>query len=191
MRSLRHTIVFLLCGLALAAGLLLCSCTPSVHPGDSALEAAQVVRVVDGDTLVVSRADGQKERVRLVGIDCDLPCPPAVLSAMAGATVIAAPCAESRIMGGCDVRMNSIAELSDRLSCGYVFANAGLGESTQDGVFGGERVIAECGDILEADAEDSGIIFTETDVERIAHIRRGKGCFSGDDTGWVSVFFGG
>lgn len=41
-------------------------------PGDpdgAALERATVVRVVDGDTLVVS-VGGREERVRLIGIDC-------------------------------------------------------------------------------------------------------------------------
>lgn len=38
-------------------------------PGGAALERATVVRVVDGDTLVVS-IDGREERVRLIGIDC-------------------------------------------------------------------------------------------------------------------------
>ena len=38
-------------------------------PDGAALEQATVVRVVDGDTLVVS-IDGREERVRLIGIDC-------------------------------------------------------------------------------------------------------------------------
>ncbi len=36
---------------------------------DAALEQAEVVRVVDGDTLKVKTADGSEERVRLVGMD--------------------------------------------------------------------------------------------------------------------------
>ena len=37
---------------------------------------------------------------------------------------------------------------SARLVCGYVYANAGEGESTQDLVFGGQNMIAENGVIL-------------------------------------------
>lgn len=33
------------------------------------LERARIVRVVDGDTVVVERVDGSKEKVRLIGID--------------------------------------------------------------------------------------------------------------------------
>lgn len=37
---------------------------------------------------------------------------------------------------------------SARLVCGYIYANAGEGESTQDLVFGGQNILAENGTCL-------------------------------------------
>lgn len=45
------------------------SAASSVPDAPGAFERAEVVRVVDGDTLVVS-AGGQEQRVRMIGIDC-------------------------------------------------------------------------------------------------------------------------
>ena len=45
-------------------------------------------------------------------------------------------------------RHDLICSQSARLVCGYVYANAGEGESTQDLVFGGQNIIAENGTCL-------------------------------------------
>ncbi len=56
--------------LGLAVALALVGCTGSIGSADAAVQAnAEVVRIVDGDTLVVLADDGAEERVRLIGID--------------------------------------------------------------------------------------------------------------------------
>ena len=45
-------------------------------------------------------------------------------------------------------RTSLIEGQSARLICGYVYANAGEGESTTDLVFGGHNIIAENGTML-------------------------------------------
>lgn len=54
--------------LCVAATLLAACSSSSADPTESLPGAARVVRVVDGDTLVVS-IDGREERLRLIGID--------------------------------------------------------------------------------------------------------------------------
>ena len=70
------------------------------------------------------------------------PAPPSIRHALAGATVIV-NCSASDETTGKDVyRHELICSQSARLVCGYVYANAGDGESTQDLVFGGQNIIA-------------------------------------------------
>ncbi len=65
-------------------------------------------------------------------------------------------------------RRTLISGQSARLVCGYVYANAGEGESTQDLVFGGQNMIAENGAILaEGKRFENGIIYSEIDVQRL------------------------
>ncbi|MFR5602225.1 MAG: nitrilase-related carbon-nitrogen hydrolase, partial [Lachnospiraceae bacterium] len=72
--------------------------------------------------------------------DVWVPCPPSISHALAGATVIV-NCSASDETTGKDVyRKQLITGQSARLVCGYVYANAGEGESTQDLVFGGHNL---------------------------------------------------
>ncbi len=72
-----------------------------------------------------------------------------------------------------------IAGQSARLISGYIYANAGEGESTTDLVFGGHNLIAENGTILaEAKRFSNGVIYTEFDVQKIANERRKNTTFT-------------
>ena len=69
---------------------------------------------------------------------------------------------------------------SARLLCGYVYASAGSGESTQDLVFGGHDIIAENGIILaESKLYSTGLTVTEIDVQKLASERRRNTSFTG------------
>ena len=59
---------------------------------------------------------------------------------MAGATVIANCSASDETTGKDAYRRSLICGQSARLVCGYIYANAGEGESTQDLVFGGQNI---------------------------------------------------
>ncbi|MHB1139826.1 MAG: thermonuclease family protein, partial [Microthrixaceae bacterium] len=65
-RRARSAVAALLLGAALVAA----ACTGTIGSADDAVEAnAEVVRIVDGDTVLVALGDGAEERVRLIGID--------------------------------------------------------------------------------------------------------------------------
>lgn len=60
-----------------------------------------------------------------------------------------------------------------RLLCGYIYATAGEGESTQDVVYGGQNLIAENGTILaESRRFVNGIIYADLDIHRLDNERR-------------------
>ena len=67
---------------------------------------------------------------------------------MAGASVIANPSAASELVHREDLRRAMTSAASARLSCAYVSANPGTGESTTDMVFSGHCLIAERGRLL-------------------------------------------
>ena len=74
--------------------------------------------------------------------------PPSNQAALEGATVIVNCSASDETVGKAHYRRTLIAGQSARLIAGYVYANAGEGESTTDLVFGGHNIIAENGTIL-------------------------------------------
>ena len=71
--------------------------------------------------------------------------PPSTFHALAGATVIANLSASDETVGKAEYRRALVENQSARLLCGYLYASAGHGESTQDMVFAGHDLIAENG----------------------------------------------
>lgn len=111
--------------------------------------------------------------------DLWVPCPPSVSHTIAGATVILNPSASDELVGKRDYRRQLIAEQSARLICGYVYANAGEGESTTDLVFAGGNLIAENGVVLaEEAAYHTGLTITELDLERLSCERQRMNTYS-------------
>ena len=97
------------------------------------------------------------------------PDPPSRMLCQCGATVIANPSASDEVIGKRAYRQMLIESTSARLICGYVYANADCGESTQDMVFSQHNLICENGARLAENppfgADD--LIATEIDVERM------------------------
>ena len=107
------------------------------------------------------------------------PVPPSIEAAREGATVIVNCSASDETIGKASYRESLISGQSARLISGYIYANAGEGESTTDLVFGGHNLIAENGTILaEAKRFSNGIIYTEFDVQKIANERRKNTTFT-------------
>ncbi len=107
------------------------------------------------------------------------PVPPSIEVAREGATVIVNCSASDETIGKASYREALISGQSARLISGYIYANAGEGESTTDLVFGGHNLIAENGTILaEAKRFSNGIIYTEFDVQKIANERRKNTTFT-------------
>ena len=101
------------------------------------------------------------------------PVPPSIQAAMEGATVIVNCSASDETIGKDRYRRELIAGQSARLVAGYVYANAGEGESTTDLVFGGHNLITENGAVLkEAKRFRNDIIYSEIDIYRLLGERR-------------------
>ena len=109
------------------------------------------------------------------------PNPPSVRHAMHGATVIVNLSASDEITGKDSYRRDLVKLQSGRLVCGYIYANAGEGESSQDLVFGGHNIIAENGTILAESARfTSETIYAELDIARLVGERRRMTTFQTD-----------
>ena len=101
------------------------------------------------------------------------PVPPSTLAAREGATVIVNCSASDETIGKASYRESLIEGQSARLICGYIYANAGEGESTTDLVFGGHNIIAENGTTLvSSERFRNEVIYTELDVKRLLSERR-------------------
>ena len=127
--------------------------------------------------------------------DVWVPCPPSIGHVLAGATVVV-NCSASDETTGKDVyRHELICSQSARLVCGYVYANAGEGESTQDLVFGGQNIIAENGTCLvESRRFVNESICADLDLERLDSERRRMTTFpapelSREENGYMTVEF--
>ena len=105
--------------------------------------------------------------------DLWVPQPPSTEAALAGATVIANLSASNEIIGKDSYRRLLVSSQSARLCAGYVYANAGTGESTTDLVFSGHSLIAENGTVLAERAPFAdGILYADFDLERLDQERK-------------------
>ncbi len=98
--------------------------------------------------------------------------PPSRRLAEAGATLILNLSASDELAGKAAYRRQLVLSQSARLCCGYVYADAGEGESTTDLVFAGHNMIAESGTMLAEKRFATGLIVSEIDVQRLAYERR-------------------
>ncbi len=117
------------------------------------------------------------------------PNPPSISHAMSGATLIVNLSASDAVTGKSTYRRQLIAGQSARLICGYLYASAGSGESTQDVVYSGAQMIAENGTILAEREYESGILFSEIDLERIDSERRQMNTFHIEKQAYAEVMF--
>lgn len=93
------------------------------------------------------------------------PLPPSEFLCRSGAVVIANPSASDEIIGKADYRRLLVTATSARLLCGYVYANAGPFESTQDVVFSQHHLIAENGTLLSENPPFGGATLTVTELD--------------------------
>uniref|UniRef100_UPI002632B157 NAD(+) synthase n=1 Tax=uncultured Flavonifractor sp. TaxID=1193534 RepID=UPI002632B157 len=108
------------------------------------------------------------------------PEPPSAALARAGATVILNLSASNELVGKAAYRRSLVSGQSGRLVCGYVYADAGEGESTTDLVFAGHNLIAENGAILAQRRFASGLTVSELDVKRLTYERQRMNTYSVD-----------
>lgn len=108
--------------------------------------------------------------------------PPSIGAAREGAVIIVNCSASDETVGKAAYRKALIEGQSARLLCGYIYANAGEGESTTDLVFGGHNIIAENGAALaEGKRFENGMICSEIDIKRLWSERRRNTTFQMSD----------
>lgn len=116
--------------------------------------------------------------------------PPSVKAAKSGAMIICNLSASDEVIGKRQYRENLVTMQSGRLISGYIYSDCGFGESTQDMVFAGHRIICENGSKL-AESEcfgESGVIYADIDLQRIAHDRM-RNTFESSDEPLSIVYF--
>ncbi len=93
---------------------------------------------------------------------------PSVRMAAGGANIIVNLSCSDETIGKDEYRRTIIKAKSGSLMCAYAYADAGMGESTQDMVFAGHNIIAENGTILaESELFTNSMIITEVDVQKL------------------------
>lgn len=111
--------------------------------------------------------------------DLWVPLPPSVNAALSGATVIANLSGSNEIIGKAEYRRSLVKMQSAHTVSAYLYANAGHDESTQDVVYSGHSLICENGSVLaESKLFQTGIIYSDIDVERLLQERRRTTTFS-------------
>lgn len=105
--------------------------------------------------------------------DLWLPDAPSTKLALNGANLILNPSASNEITTKSDYRRLLVSSQSARLVCGYVYCNAGNGESTTDVVFSGHHIISENGTMIkESRGFDSELIYGDLDLKKLSSERR-------------------
>jgi len=106
--------------------------------------------------------------------DLWVPLSPHEYQALAGATVLVNLSASNEVIGKAEWRRIMVSSESGRCIAAYCYVSAGIGESSNDVVFGGHAIIAENGNILgesERLSPDSQLIVSDIDLERLAYDR--------------------
>lgn len=103
------------------------------------------------------------------------PLAPHEFQAAAGATILLNISASNELIGKADWRRTMIASESGRCSAAYCYTSAGIGESSNDIVFGGHVIIAENGTILRESQRlslEAQLVVADIDLERLTGDRR-------------------
>lgn len=103
---------------------------------------------------------------------------PSVAMARMGATLIVNLSCSDEIIGKAAYRRTILQAKSGSLFCAYAYADAGMGESTQDMVFAGHNLILENSAILaESKLFSDGLLYAEPDLQRMAAERQRSNSF--------------
>ncbi len=98
--------------------------------------------------------------------------PPSISHAVNGANIVVNLSALPDFSGKLESRRELIKSHSNRIVCGYIYTNAGYGESSSDCVFSGHNLIAEDGEILaESEPFSLGLTTAEIDLSYIDYQR--------------------
>ncbi len=116
-----------------------------------------------------------------IGADLEAVVTPGSQLALMGARVIFNPAASTEQVGRPEYRRALATQQSARCLAAYVYASAGVGESTQDAVYSGHALIADNGRLAAEGARFSRsttITYADIDLERLAAARQGESSFN-------------
>lgn len=102
--------------------------------------------------------------------DLWVPIPPSSHQALAGANIIANLSGSNELVGKADYRRELVSQQSARNMAAYIYAGAGVHESTTDLVFGGHAMISENGYMLSESkrfVREGEIITADIDIEHL------------------------
>ena len=122
--------------------------------------------------------------------DLWVPAPPSTSLCLAGANLIVNLSASNEAVTKNDYRRSIIATQSAKCFCAYVYASAGVGESSTDLVFSGACTVAENGTILsesERFAFDGSRAVADIDLDKLCAERQRDGSFS-DNAAHLAAF---
>ncbi len=108
------------------------------------------------------------------------PIPPSSYQSLYGATLLLNPSASNELASKHDYRKALVAQQSSRCIAAYVYASAGIGESTQDVVFSGHSMVYENGVLLKESQRFSKVgqvVYADVDLELLSNDRRKNSSF--------------
>ena len=149
------------------------------------MEEAVLVELPDGSAVPMGSrllfACRQMPELKIAAEICEdlwAPMPPSTLHGLAGANLIVNLSASDEVTGKEAYRRELVKGQSARLYCGYVYASAGEGESTQDVVYSGHNLIAESGTILASSRRFTNeTVYGEVDIQKLNAERRRMSTF--------------
>ena len=117
--------------------------------------------------------------------------PPSNRHCANGATIIVNQSAGNELVGKSEWRKKLVEVQSAKTISVYIYANAGMGESTTDMVFAGHDMIYEAGVLLaESKPFSDGIIYADVDVRKILQERCRVSSFKNAlDNSYKRIFF--
>lgn len=116
-----------------------------------------------------------------IGEDANALIPPSGRLALMGARVILNPAAAISQACSAEYVRGMVAQQSARCLAAYVYASAGVGESTQDAVCGGQALIVDNGRVAAENklfARGISIIYADIDLQRLGAARMSESCFN-------------
>ncbi len=130
---------------------------------------------IEFNTDIIFKAENSEDFTVSAEICEDLWAPqsPSINHAQAGANIIVNLSCSDETVGKAEYRRNLVKMQSGKLICGYVYCDAGDGESTTDMAFAGHNIIAENGSVLsERKLFENGLLYGEIDVDMLSFERR-------------------
>lgn len=139
----------------------------------SQFKSCQPIKICGCDTVIGSQIFDLGAGA-VLGIElCEdlwVPSPPSSTLVCHGANIIANLSASDEYVSKAEYRRDLISNQSARCVCGYVYAGAGVYESTTDLVFSGATLISENGAVLaegERFVRDTVLTISDIDIEKL------------------------